>query len=840
MLVGVALVAGLVSGQFSVSADGGGFDTASEAAREARRRIAIIEAPRTLDGQLRVTDSFQTRSELKLGLLGATAQAGTVSGSSVTYGSAMTLVQENEQTLVLRISGRFEFALSTQLQFERVDARTVEFGRRWRVSTPQNLDASAVGLSGGATGATTELRVQLMTVSLADMAATNSNTAEALWGAAMAWDPLRHRLMRFGGATNFSGRQCGTCEDGTTWVLADGDDAWVALNTPAPPLRLRSTLTWDPVRQVMVLFGGATDGVRLNDTWEFTENGWVERTPAHRPPVRWGHATTWSPVRGRMVLFGGFNSPSASGTEYGDVWEWDGTDWIEVPTTMGPSRRDSHALVFDENLGEVLLIGGWDGSVSLNDVWSWNGTRWQLLQFAAPFSPRCSLNVAWDPVRRRVVIAGGWAPEVSYSQMFEDTLAFDGTRWVSAGLLPVSSHRVALASHPVLGIVGFGGKSDSATFGWTLTPGFPRWSSLPAMLPTGPVSNRTPVHTVLRGTTLRELNSNWWTVGPVPFTSALELVDTSLGGVVLAPDDAGVAVWEQRQTWSLVEAAPALSLAFDDQRDEVWVAHEDGALSVRRAGVWEDGGVLPADAGALSAASNGRLYLRGDEVLRFEPQTGMLTRIAPAAFIEAHVLRYDARREVLLASRPGDSSVLEWHRDAWVQVSTTPTQNAWSGPPWKTIGEDKRLATYEPLRTLGAACRDGQQCASTFCADGVCCESACANSECVMCSVAAGGEEDGRCTTVRAWGQTRCGSDDPCFVRTCEPGVEACPSPVNVCFPDAGEPMQPVVPPVDAGVRPIRRPALDSTLSPALCRCSSAEGVFTLVVLVGLLRRRRV
>jgi Galactose oxidase, central domain len=45
------------------------------------------------------------------------------------------------------------------------------------------------------------------------------------------------------------------------------------------------------------------------------------------PDARTGHAMTYDAPRGRVVLFGG----AALGSEpYGDTWEWDGRDWLEV------------------------------------------------------------------------------------------------------------------------------------------------------------------------------------------------------------------------------------------------------------------------------------------------------------------------------------------------------------------------------------------------------------------------------------------------------------------------------------------------------------------------------
>jgi MYXO-CTERM domain-containing protein len=63
-------------------------------------------------------------------------------------------------------------------------------------------------------------------------------------------------------------------------------------------------------------------------------------------------------------------------------------------------------------------------------------------------------------------------------------------------------------------------------------------------------------------------------------------------------------------------------------------------------------------------------------------------------------------------------------------------------------GLDGFVAQLIPVRPLGAACGDAENCESGPCVDGVCCDAACGDSDvsdCQACSVAAGAAVDGTC-----------------------------------------------------------------------------------------------
>ncbi|MEA2650977.1 MAG: hypothetical protein QOI85_698 [Chloroflexota bacterium] len=72
-------------------------------------------------------------------------------------------------------------------------------------------------------------------------------------------------LLLFGGATRTSTFDSLVDE---TWLLTDG--RWQPLGGPGPSARGLPALSYDPERDVFVLYGGFTaDGSPLSDTWEW-------------------------------------------------------------------------------------------------------------------------------------------------------------------------------------------------------------------------------------------------------------------------------------------------------------------------------------------------------------------------------------------------------------------------------------------------------------------------------------------------------------------------------------------------------------------------------------------
>lgn len=237
-----------------------------------------------------------------------------------------------------------------------------------------------------------------------------------------AEDRLRQRVVLVGGMG--SGFQ--PIRD--VWIYENG---WAAQETSLTPTGARygHRVVFDPVRSRMVLFGGDADGNPndagyARDTWEWNglaTQAWVQRTPTNSPTARKDFALVYDRNLSKVLLYGGYADdgviPPDFGTRinaqtYGDVWTWDGTNWLRLsdpPTAMG-SRHLAHA--FYDTVRQRTVISGGQRVASgvyqdLDDTWEFDGTSWTLVNSPAAFGARFGGAAAFDSSRGVGMVFGG-------------------------------------------------------------------------------------------------------------------------------------------------------------------------------------------------------------------------------------------------------------------------------------------------------------------------------------------------------------------------------------------------------------------------------------------------
>ncbi len=291
--------------------------------------------------------------------------------------------------------------------------------------------------------------------------------------AAMAYDPLRRRVVRYGGWQSGLSMARTLEWDGSVWRR--GPDG--------PGARHGSRLAFDAARGVMVMFGG-TDGTRVfDDTWLYDGVSWRQASPSAPMGALHSGAMAYDAGRGRVQYYGGLTAARRPAT---GLWEWDGSDWVARTVPVLPGGGVGVATCYDALRGRVVLHGAagtheWDGyrwhrSVAAsapssagnpamafdhttgrsvlftahepgNPTWWYDGARWWPAAAAVSPPVRDAAALAFDAARGDIVLFGGRVP--GSSTLMADTWLFDGSTWrAHAGSGPLGAWGNAMVYDP--------------------------------------------------------------------------------------------------------------------------------------------------------------------------------------------------------------------------------------------------------------------------------------------------------------------------------------------------------------------------------------------------------
>lgn len=167
---------------------------------------------------------------------------------------------------------------------------------------------------------------------------------------------------------------------GESWELRDG--RWVRVDTAGPAPRARTALAYDERRRQVVLFGGVgaapapeADQPFFGDTWVRDAGGWRRVAAEGGPRGRYAHGMVFDARAGVVLLYGG--AAAHRGAPLGDMWQWDGRRWTEIPLRgPTPGHRYQPVMVHDRARGTTILHGG--GVAGDDDSWEWDGRRWTV------------------------------------------------------------------------------------------------------------------------------------------------------------------------------------------------------------------------------------------------------------------------------------------------------------------------------------------------------------------------------------------------------------------------------------------------------------------------------
>jgi hypothetical protein len=355
-------------------------------------------------------------------------------------------------------------------------------------------------------------------------------------------DPVRSRMVMFAGLDGG-----GYVND--VWSMSlSGNVAWsaIAASGTAPSPRYSHSSIYDPLRDRMIVYGGAGSGGYPGDVWalSFAPPAWSSIAAAGPPVPRIGHSAIYEPAGDRMIVFGGYDGV----TTRNDVWELTlgpTPTWTQLsPIGSPPPTRYLHSAVYDTTGDRMIVFGGSDGASPLSDTWALSlgaTPAWtEITAAGSPPSARYLHSAVYDPARDRMIVVGGYASTGPIMDV--RALGFaGGPAWstlVPGGTAPSARylHSMILDAARDRGIL-FGGtdtrspRNDAPAVVWTAPVSAPRRETLAARVALArprpnPMHSRTeiafeiarPGRVTLRvvdaaGRTVRRIADEWLAAG---------------------------------------------------------------------------------------------------------------------------------------------------------------------------------------------------------------------------------------------------------------------------------------------------------------------------------------
>jgi len=326
--------------------------------------------------------------------------------------------------------------------------------------------------------------------------------APLVGGYGYAWDPVRHRILTFGGYS-----LCQACDPTTNAVYSltvDGTPTWnqeSASGASSPTPRFGAAMTYDPWRDRMLVHGGRGASF-FDETWSLSLGAtmsWELLPPtAGVPDAREQQSAgtaVLDPLGRRWMIFGG----TSSGGEQQDTWALDlspsapadSAAWSPIANGVSDLRPRLGPIVFCQpGQSRMLLSRGdlWALSLDAHPAWSTIGgdslatlsrqgfiafldpaTRrlfaglgnddllqvrsadviswWQTLPDHGP-SARYRAAVGVDEAGRRALVFGGstYLNPYSGSEEFSDLWSYDldGAGWTQLTTSPPAARTAAL------------------------------------------------------------------------------------------------------------------------------------------------------------------------------------------------------------------------------------------------------------------------------------------------------------------------------------------------------------------------------------------------------------
>jgi hypothetical protein len=226
----------------------------------------------------------------------------------------------------------------------------------------------------------------------------------------VAYDAIRQELVvPFGLAT--------VTWDGTQWTRHEN-----SADTSMAALRFAGVA--QDATGAPILFGGVSYDSRLtptyhNDIYRWDGSFWQKLNVTNPPAARELMQITYDPVRQQTIVYGGIGCGPATPLSscpldyLADTWTWDGNNWTQQHPAQTPGKRAFGLLSFNPGMQASTLFGGAQLDATgrsaplVNDTWSWDGTNWMQLSPATSPGPLIQSMITSYPPDAAVVLFGG-------------------------------------------------------------------------------------------------------------------------------------------------------------------------------------------------------------------------------------------------------------------------------------------------------------------------------------------------------------------------------------------------------------------------------------------------
>ncbi|MFW9767874.1 MAG: kelch repeat-containing protein [Candidatus Thorarchaeota archaeon] len=203
------------------------------------------------------------------------------------------------------------------------------------------------------------------------------------------------------------------------------EGTWTKMSpVSAPRAMVDPSLVFDNESDVAILFGGAAEGNRYNETWSYRydTDTWTNKSPSVAPPARAFAQMAYDSKSDRVILYSGAVDVDE---HLNDTWSYDynTNTWTNLhPPVMPPLRRYG-AMAYDVESDRIILFGGVLATTgTTGDTWAfdYDTNTWENMEPSSAPSSRFYSVMAYDSESDRIILFSGCYPDV-----FTDTWAYD-------------------------------------------------------------------------------------------------------------------------------------------------------------------------------------------------------------------------------------------------------------------------------------------------------------------------------------------------------------------------------------------------------------------------------